>query len=267
MNNIIIIIIVITFLFPFSAVPYEIDQTHLTALRESKCINTLKSCRALLPIVTPSMGNCVLDSVSMENCGRFDRDFVERNMLHQYLLNCPAEFKERWKLQQEIYNFQDDFSLEPDEWIEEWDIIVSLASNEFKKGTKMLHCLESVHIFALANIYKRTIIVIANDHDAINKYCRFGGIYLPILNKPMECDKNPIIIAYNQAHFTALVASTGSEQMIYPIENDKKGLMAMPYSTVTNKKRMSKGQKLKVLQQFLDLTSVCENRYQYTCAK
>lgn len=213
------------------------------------------------------MGNCVIDSVTMEHYGKFDHDYVERKKLHEYLLNVSAEFKRRWKLQLEIYNHQDNFCLQQHEWSREWEIIVSLASTEFISGTKMLHGVESAHIFALANIYKRPIIVIADNKHFVNGVTRFGGIYLPILNKSVECEKSPIIIAYNQSHCTAMFASNGSKDMIYPIVDREKELMAMPYSTVTNKKPLSTNQKIKLLKHYLNVTYTNEHGQAFLCVK
>jgi hypothetical protein len=36
----------------------------------------------------------------------------------------------------------------------------------------------------------------------------FGGIYLPLEIEPSECSRSPLILAYDAAHFSALVAMT-----------------------------------------------------------
>lgn len=237
----------------------EIDQTYFNVLKEANCIN---SCGRLLPIITPSVGNCLVDSVSMECFGRFDHDYRESSKLHKYLLNAPKEFKKRWKLQQEFYNYQDQFSLEPNEWTNEWAIVVTLASKKFKEGTKILHSLESVHVFALANIYRRAIIVIADKHHEFNKVTRFSGIFLPILIKPEKCCKEPVIIVYHQSHFMSMVVVEGSGHRMYPIDNQ---LIDMPYCAIGNKTSMTKQQKLKLLKQYVDITHINENGQSFIC--
>lgn len=36
----------------------------------------------------------------------------------------------------------------------------------------------------------------------------FGGIYLPLEIEPSECSRSPLVLAYDAAHFSALVAMT-----------------------------------------------------------
>lgn len=207
----------------------------------------MDSCRRLLPIVTPSLGNCMVDAVVMGSFGEFDNLYVEREKLYRFLSKAPEEFKQRWKRQQKIYNSEDNFTLGPEEWIHEWDLLKSLASVKFKDGTKFLYALDSVHLFALANIYKRPIIVVADEYHYINKTARFSGIYLPILYEPHECEKLPLIIAYNQGHFSAMVATTGTNPMLFPIMNHKRDLLDVPYSTVM----MTNAKKILLLNQYL----------------
>lgn len=216
-----------------------------------------------MPIVTPGMGNCMIDSVCIALNGQFDTLYEHRTKLHEFMLNAPEDFKNRWKLQQSIYSEQDGYSLEPHEWNNEWDIVVSLASHKFKKGTKMLDSLESVHLFALANMFKRTIIVIADQTHNLNRVARFGGIFVPILFEP-AVPTVPIFVSYSNSHFTALVTLNGPGRNIYPIEHiDGSGLMDMPYSSIENKK----DQKIKLLKRFVDLEYASENGHTYACVK
>lgn len=69
--------------------------------------------------------------------------------------------------------------------------------------------MEAIHIFALANILGRAIIVIASpfmcDVNGIPlQDSQIGGIYLPYLRSAGECSKMPLIISYNQMHFSAV---------------------------------------------------------------
>lgn len=162
------------------------------------------------------------------------------------MLNAPEDFKKRWKMQQSIYSQEDGYTLDEREWSNEWNIIVSLASHEFKKGTKYVESLESVHLFALANMFKRTIIVIADQKNDMNRISRFGGIFLPMLCEH-AVPTAPILVSYSHSHFTTLVTSDVPGRNIYPIEHiDGSGLIDMPYSTVENKKQMTKDQKIKL---------------------
>lgn len=199
----------------------------------------------------------MIDAISIERNGFADIKYEERDNLHKYLLNAPIKLKEHWKFQQKIYNKEDDYELESHEWDREWKILLSLASKEFKEGTTILNGLESFHLFALANIYKQPIIVIADEFHFHNRRMRWSGIYLPLLHKPQECDKNSLIIAYNQAHFTAMVAMPGCTPLLCPITNHKGKLLAIPFSSA--KTLMSKKQKIALIKMYLIATTINEN--------
>ena len=71
--------------------------------------------------------------------------------------------------------------------------------------------LEEVHVFMLSNILRRPIIVLG---DSVIRSIKgqtlatnnFVGIYLPLLRKPSECIKSPIVLGYASNHFVPLVA-------------------------------------------------------------
>ena len=43
----------------------------------------------------------------------------------------------------------------------------------------------------------------------------FGGIYLPLEIEPSECSRSPLVLAYDAAHFSALVAM--SKKKVQPV--------------------------------------------------
>jgi hypothetical protein len=65
--------------------------------------------------------------------------------------------------------------------------------------------LEDIHIFGLANLLLRPIIVISQKTVSDIQQCDLRGIYLPLLRKTDACIKDPIIIAYHSYHFMPLV--------------------------------------------------------------
>lgn len=70
--------------------------------------------------------------------------------------------------------------------------------------------LEEFHVFVLAHVLQRVIIVVA---DTMLKDCSgealapipFGGIYLPLEINPRNCYRSPLLLTYDAAHFSALV--------------------------------------------------------------
>ena len=119
------------------------------------------------------------------------------------------------------------------EWAKEWDEIVAIASPEPRKNTKsnsrrrsllieksydsleesiaVYESLEEIHVLALAHILRRTIIVISDvflrdmNGEAFSPI-PFGGVYLPFEVPSNECHRCPLLLAYDMAHFSALVA-------------------------------------------------------------
>ena len=81
--------------------------------------------------------------------------------------------------------------------------------------------LEELHVFVLAHILYRPIIIVADtilkdaNGDAMAPIS-FGGIYLPLERSAEECYRTPLLLAYDAAHFSAIVpmeSSTDDKQM------------------------------------------------------
>ncbi|XP_048865353.1 ubiquitin thioesterase ZRANB1-like [Brienomyrus brachyistius] len=151
-------------------------------------------------------GDCLLDSVLQATWGIYDKDSVLRKTLHDSLHDCSHWFYMRWKEWESWYSQSCglQFSLREEQWQEDWAFILSLAS---QPGAS----LEQTHIFVLAHIFRRPIIVYGVKYyksfrgEALG-YTRFQGVYLPLLWEQSFCWKNPIALGYTRGHFTALVA-------------------------------------------------------------
>jgi hypothetical protein len=110
-----------------------------------------------------------------------------------------------------------------EEWDFEWGEIIRIATNQPRRQptTASLRrysslrfsyeSLEEIHIFALAHVLRRPIIVIADNaiknlsgEDLAPIY--FGGIYLPFEINATACSKTPVVLAYDASHFSPLVA-------------------------------------------------------------
>ncbi|KFW68410.1 Ubiquitin thioesterase ZRANB1, partial [Pygoscelis adeliae] len=161
-------------------------------------------------------GDCLLDSVLQATWGIYDKDSVLRKALHDSLHDCshckyfclyrsfslslsPPEW-ESWYSQ----SFGLHFSLREEQWQEDWAFILSLAS---QPGAS----LEQTHIFVLAHILRRPIIVYGVKYYKSFRgetlgYTRFQGVYLPLLWEQSFCWKSPIALGYTRGHFSALVA-------------------------------------------------------------
>uniref|UniRef100_A0A9J8C8F7 ubiquitinyl hydrolase 1 n=1 Tax=Cyprinus carpio carpio TaxID=630221 RepID=A0A9J8C8F7_CYPCA len=150
-------------------------------------------------------GDCLLDSVLQATWGIYDKDSVLRKALHDSLHDCSHWFYSRWKEWESWYSqsFGLHFSLREEQWQEDWAFILSLAS---QPGAS----LEQTHIFVLAHILRRPIIVYGVKYYKSFRgetlgYTRFQGVYLPLLWEQSFCWKSPIALGYTRGHFSALV--------------------------------------------------------------
>ena len=97
-----------------------------------------------------------------------------------------------------------------EQWDEDWRKIVELASTTKSSRTHSLNALEEIHIFVLANLLRRPILVLCDDVHRGNyneslSDVNLGGVYLPLLCDSVDCVKSPLVIGYHQGHFMALV--------------------------------------------------------------
>lgn len=67
--------------------------------------------------------------------------------------------------------------------------------------------LMAVHVYILAQMVLRPIVVFADDAAAADSGDTMAGIYLPSTVDPAACTRAPLQLAYTPGHFTLLVAS------------------------------------------------------------
>lgn len=166
--------------------------------------------------------------------GFHDRKLTLRSALHDTL--SKGQFKEalyrRWRFQQTRYNKTAGFVYSESEWAKEWFELVSMASTEPRTKSRsrristtsnsnltpsnsvddcaIYESLEEIHILALAHVLHRTIIVISDtvlrdlNGEAMSPI-HLGGIYFPFEIESTDCSRGPLILAYDMAHFSALV--------------------------------------------------------------
>jgi OTU domain-containing protein 7 len=133
-----------------------------------------------------------------------------------------------------------------EEWDFEWNEIIRISTSKPRRvpttdslkrysslRANSYESLEEIHVFGLAHVLKRPIIVLADE------YLRnmdgeplapiyFGGIYLPFDINPSFCYKSPLILAYDSSHFSPLVAtkdppvSVASKKAVFSRHSSKK---------------------------------------------
>ncbi|XP_076060831.1 ubiquitin thioesterase trabid [Oratosquilla oratoria] len=148
-------------------------------------------------------GDCLLDSVLQATWGVFDRENVLRRALADSLSEASHIFYPRWKEYERWQARLLDYYVPEGQVLEEWAELICLAS---QPGA----ALEQLHIFVLAHILRRPIIVygvkcVKSFRGEDLGFARFEGVYLPLLWDASFCWKSPIALGYTRGHFSALV--------------------------------------------------------------
>ncbi|XP_053907139.1 OTU domain-containing protein 7B isoform X2 [Cuculus canorus] len=214
------------------------------------------SCQRLLPLATTGDGNCLLHAASLGMWGFHDRDLMLRKSLYT-LMDKGMEreaLKRRWRWQQTQQNKESGLVYTEEEWQKEWNELIKLASSEPRVhyGTNGGGCggvesseepvyesLEEFHVFVLAHVLKRPIVVVADTmlRDSGGEAFApipFGGIYLPLEVPANKCHRSPLVLAYDQAHFSALVSMEQKEptkdQAVIPLTDSEHKLLPVHFA-------------------------------------
>ncbi|XP_030920562.1 OTU domain-containing protein 7B [Geospiza fortis] len=237
-----------------------IEQSMLVALEQAGRLNWWvtvdPSCQRLLPLATTGDGNCLLHAASLGMWGFHDRDLMLRKSLHT-LMDKGAEreaLRRRWRWQQTQQNKESGLVYTEEEWQKEWNELIKLASSEPRVhyGTNGGGCsgvesseepvyesLEEFHVFVLAHVLKRPIVVVADTmlRDSGGEAFApipFGGIYLPLEVPATKCHRSPLVLAYDQAHFSALVSMEQKEntkdQAVIPLTDSEHKLLPVHFA-------------------------------------
>ncbi|CAD5206302.1 unnamed protein product [Bursaphelenchus okinawaensis] len=175
----------------------------------------------LWPLVTTGDGNCLLHAASLGIWGIHDRQLNLRQALYDVLTqdNRRNSFYRRWRWLESKSNLQSELVLTEDEWEKEWKSVIDLASATPRPNTEgnpgcneqVYESLECIHVYALAQVLRRPIIVVAdtvlrNANGEELAPIPFGGVYLPLEFSPDQCHRGPLVLSYDASHFSALVA-------------------------------------------------------------
>lgn len=151
-----------------------------------------------------SAGDCLLDSAMQATWGVFDRDNSLRRALADSLQQAGQFFYPRWReYEASQASRMLPFTLEETQWQDDWENLLTTAA---QPGS----ALQQLHVFALAHILRRPIIVYGVKYVKSFRgedigYARFEGIYLPLLWESSFCIRTPISLGYTRGHFSALV--------------------------------------------------------------
>lgn len=150
-----------------------------------------------------SQGDCLLDSLMQATWGVFDRDNLLRRALSDSLSHGGHLLYPRWFEYETSQARQLEFTLSESQWAEDWDALV-------KRATQQGASLQQLHVFALAHVLRRPVIVygvkfVKSFRGENLDYAGFEGVYLPLLWEPSFCNVSPVALGYTRGHFSALV--------------------------------------------------------------
>lgn len=152
----------------------------------------------LIPIHADGDGHCLVHAIS--------RALVGRELFwHPLRLNLMQHFQSNLERYKELFqNFVD---------VDEWEDIINECQPNFVPKDGETVGLRNIHIFGLANVLKRPIILLDSPHG-ISSSADYSGVFLPAMLKPEQCKNkegvlnSPLCIAWsNQGrnHFIPLV--------------------------------------------------------------
>lgn len=163
----------------------------------------------LVPVQIKGDGNCLLNAVNMAIHHAQDDDLSLRKDLYDFMIANNNELFQTYCRYQAKVN-HGVFQLSDEQLAKEWEDIV--------KDTKPIEgqwqkSLEPIHIYALANMLRKTIIVFAKKFlfDARGlptSPVDFGGIYVPNISDQIGSKREPILLAYELGHFQTLFVNS-----------------------------------------------------------
>ncbi|XP_026227689.1 OTU domain-containing protein 7B isoform X5 [Anabas testudineus] len=236
-----------------------IEQSMMVALEHAGRLNwwtkVVSNCQSLLPLATSGDGNCLLHAASLGMWGFHDRDLMLRKSLYA-LMDHGLEreaLKRRWRWQQTQQNKESGLVYTEEEWQKEWNELLKLASSEPRihystNGTSgaessdepVYESLEEFHVFVLAHVLRRPIVVVADTmlRDSGGEAFApipFGGIYLPLEVPAAKCHRSPLVLAYDQAHFSALVSmeqkdSSKDQAVVIPLTDSEHKMLPLHFA-------------------------------------
>ncbi|XP_041981075.1 OTU domain-containing protein 7B-like [Aricia agestis] len=201
-----------------------LETATLVTLESANILNWWRTGRVpgaprLLPLATSGDGNCLPHAASLAAYGFHDRLLALRTKLQALLSGENGEalsraIERRWRWSESQSLRAAGLRLSEAEWRREWADAVRAASAEPRPrapaAAPHYAALEHLHVFALAHVMRRPVIVFAD--VALRDYSGepvapipFGGIYLPLELPPSQCGRCPVLLAYDAGHFSALV--------------------------------------------------------------
>lgn len=202
---------------------YICDLRALQQLESGGIINWCRNIRCLTPLPVEDDGNSLAHAVSVYIYGIQDIAFYFRQLIYSFMFMNQSPFADelvdRWKADR-MQVIRSIISSNPNyfesEEQKDRDYYLALCSMHRDHKGK-LGQLEALHIFVLANVIARPIIVYAargpTDEETVQGI-RLEGIYLPLLRKE-NFERSPVLLAHNNGIFLPLFSAEAVDIQIW----------------------------------------------------
>ncbi|XP_067674774.1 tumor necrosis factor alpha-induced protein 3-like [Haliotis asinina] len=209
-----------------TANPRVLDTDMHHDLQQARVLNWCRTADPVFPLQTKSDGNCLCHAVSSFIWGIADDSLTLRRLIN--IAVDSENNKQRWRTQYERQMStasRDSMRLNGTDWEQEWKaVVMTAAPTRNMMGVVPYSHLEAIHIFTLAKILRRPIIILADAtartlSGASLQESDIGGIYLPLDWPVQECSKYPVVLAYNMNHFCPLLPqmTTSAEKILFTV--------------------------------------------------
>lgn len=161
----------------------------------------------LIPIHADGDGHCLVHAISRALVGRELFWHPLRSCLKQHLFLNIDKYKEQCK------NF---FAAM------EWSYIVEECDPDFQPPEGEFHGLRNIHIFGLANVLRRPIILL-DSLECMKKSGDYAALFLPVFVTPEDCKgkdntlNKPLCIAWSSNSHNHYIPLVGIQKMPLPI--------------------------------------------------
>lgn len=202
---------------------YICDTRALQQLESGGIINWCRNIRCLTPLPVEDDGNSLAHAVSIYIYGIQDKAFYFRQLIYSlmFMNQSPIadELVDRWKgdrmqVIRSIINSNPNYFEREEQ--KDWEYYLALCTMHRNRNGK-LGQLEALHIFVLANVIARPIIVYAargpTDEETVQGI-RLEGIYLPLLRKE-NFERSPVLLAHNNGIFLPLFSAEAVDIQIW----------------------------------------------------
>ena len=161
----------------------------------------------LVPLHADGDGHCLVHAISRCLVGRELFWHALRHGLYRHLTDNIDHYKTTF---QEFYEE------------EEWEKIIAEAAPDYQPQRGEVHGLRNIHIFGLANVLRRPIVLL-DSLSGLQSSGDYSGVFLPAVHPPADCSSpgpatgeacphSPIVVAWSSSgrnHFVPLVPIRG----------------------------------------------------------